>query len=138
MCLDHWFLLRLTLVLGGVSIPPIEDLTTDGYDLQFGTNVIGTFGRRIKHLTTSTHPSHSTGHHYFTKLLLPILISTAKNTNSKTRVVTTSSSAHLLSTKVDYETLRDGPKRKSLGRLHLYEQSKFVSGKLIGLGESLM
>ena len=26
---------------GGVMVPPIEQLTKDGYDLQFGTNVIG-------------------------------------------------------------------------------------------------
>ena len=26
----------------GVMIPPIEQLTADGYDLQFGTNVLGT------------------------------------------------------------------------------------------------
>jgi retinol dehydrogenase-12 len=40
-------------------VPPIEQLTADGYDLQFGTNVVGPF--------------------YFTKLLLPTLLSTAKN-----------------------------------------------------------
>lgn len=26
---------------GGVMIPPIEETTKDGFDLQFGTNVIG-------------------------------------------------------------------------------------------------
>ena len=26
---------------GGIMVPPIDQLTTDGYDLQFGTNVIG-------------------------------------------------------------------------------------------------
>lgn len=28
---------------GGVMMPPIDQLTTDGYDLQFGTNVLGMF-----------------------------------------------------------------------------------------------
>ena len=42
----------------GVMLPPIEQLTADGYDLQFGTNVLG--------------------HYYLTTLLLPTLISTAK------------------------------------------------------------
>lgn len=26
---------------GGVMFPPVEQLTADGYDLQFGTNVLG-------------------------------------------------------------------------------------------------
>ncbi|OJA14188.1 hypothetical protein AZE42_06507 [Rhizopogon vesiculosus] len=59
----------------GVMFPPVDLLTTDGYDLQFGTNVLG--------------------HFYFTKLLLPALIATAKSApDSKARVITTSSSAH--------------------------------------------
>ncbi|KIM74352.1 hypothetical protein PILCRDRAFT_14500 [Piloderma croceum F 1598] len=45
---------------GGVMAPPIEDITADGYDLQFGTNVLG--------------------HFYFTKLLLPALIVAAQST----------------------------------------------------------
>jgi NAD(P)-dependent dehydrogenase (short-subunit alcohol dehydrogenase family) len=39
-------------------MPPPSELTTQGFDLQFGTNVIGPF--------------------YFTKLLLPLLLQTAK------------------------------------------------------------
>ena len=27
----------------GVMMPPVEMLTKDGYDLQFGTNVLGTY-----------------------------------------------------------------------------------------------
>ncbi len=26
---------------GGVMFPPVDQLTADGYDLQFGTNVLG-------------------------------------------------------------------------------------------------
>ncbi|KAF8547993.1 NAD(P)-binding protein, partial [Imleria badia] len=44
--------------ISGVMTPPIDMLTDDGYDLQFGTNVLG--------------------HFYFTKLVLPTLLSTAK------------------------------------------------------------
>jgi retinol dehydrogenase-12 len=40
-------------------IPPVEQKTADGYDLQFGTNTLG--------------------HFFFTSLLLPTLIHTAKH-----------------------------------------------------------
>jgi len=60
----------------GVMVPPVEQLTADGYDLQFGTNVLG--------------------HFYFTKLLLPTLIATAKtSSDGKARVVNTSSLGHI-------------------------------------------
>jgi len=29
------------LGLSGVMMPPVAEVTTDGYDLQFGTNVLG-------------------------------------------------------------------------------------------------
>ncbi|TFK96602.1 NAD-P-binding protein [Pterulicium gracile] len=90
---------------GGVSTPPVSDVTSDGYDLQFGTNVVG--------------------HFYFTKLLLPILLATAKTTTSgKVRVVSTSSMAHLMGD-LDFATFRDGPARKKKSTLMLYAQSKF-------------
>lgn len=74
------------LVFSGVSTPPVSDVTSDGYDLQFGTNVVG--------------------HFYFTKLLLPILLATAKTTTSgKVRVVSTSSMAHLMGD-LDFATFR--------------------------------
>jgi len=60
----------------GVMMPPVADRTADGYDLQFGTNVLG--------------------HYFFTMLLLPTLIHTAKNSplaNGHARVINTSSSA---------------------------------------------
>lgn len=92
---------------GGVMAPPIEQLTADGYDLQFGTNVIG--------------------HFYFTKLLLPVLEVAAKNSpEKKSRVVTTSSSAHLgWGPKIRYETLKAGKAREKVGTQGLYAQSKY-------------
>ncbi|TFK51790.1 NAD(P)-binding protein [Heliocybe sulcata] len=89
----------------GVMMCPIEQVTAQGYDMQFGTNVLG--------------------HFYFTKLLLPTLIETAKTTpEGKTRVITTSSSGHLFHG-LDFATFKDGPKRKKLGTQNLYAQSKF-------------
>lgn len=43
---------------GGVMTPPIDMKTSDGYDVQFGTNVLG--------------------HYLFTMSLLPVLIHTAQ------------------------------------------------------------
>ncbi|KII95295.1 hypothetical protein PLICRDRAFT_48258 [Plicaturopsis crispa FD-325 SS-3] len=89
---------------GGVMVPPLDDLTVDGYDLQFGTNVLG--------------------HFYFTKLLLPVLLATAKTSPQKSvRVVHTSSDAQWFSN-IHYDTLRDGPARRKYGTEQLYAQSK--------------
>jgi len=90
---------------GGVMTPPIELLTADGYDLQFGTNCLG--------------------HFYLTKLLLPALLSGARSSpDGKARVVNVSSTALYFST-LDFDTFRDGPKRVKKGTIGLYAQSKF-------------
>lgn len=68
-----------------------------------------------------------TGHFYLTQLLLSTLLSTASSTPSgKVRVVNTSSFGHAFVNHIDYETLKDGPKRVKLGAFRLYGQSKFV------------
>ncbi|KAH7885820.1 hypothetical protein F5I97DRAFT_1158984 [Phlebopus sp. FC_14] len=88
----------------GVMVPPVELLTADGYDLQFGTNVLG--------------------HFYFTKLLIPTMIATAEpSVDGKVRVVTTSSSGHLFGD-LNFDTFKDSPARKISSNL-LYCQSKF-------------
>jgi len=94
---------------GGVMMPPVSDLTADGYDLQFGTNVLG--------------------HFYFTKLLLPTMLSTAKNSPPNTvRIVHTSSSAQVFENTIDFETLFEGKeknkKRWKRSKFSLYAQSK--------------
>jgi NAD(P)-dependent dehydrogenase (short-subunit alcohol dehydrogenase family) len=106
--------------------PPIEQITADGYDLQFGTNVLGLS------LPFSPHDSVMInilqGHFYFTKLLLPTLLSTAKSSPDKTaRVINTSSMGHGFASGIDFDSLKDGAKRKKLGSQKLYCQSKFVS-----------
>ena len=81
-------------------------LTDDGYDLTFGTNVLG--------------------HFYLTKLLLPILMSTSKSSLDGTvRVVNMASVAHLVS-KLKFDTFVDGPKRRADSAYRLYAQSKIV------------
>ncbi|KAF9013216.1 NAD(P)-binding protein [Cyathus striatus] len=89
----------------GVMRAPIDLLTAQNYDLQFGTNVLG--------------------HFYFTKLLLPTLLSTAKSSlDGKVRVVTTSSSGHELSYGIDFNTLKDSAARRRKMGWDLYGQSK--------------
>ncbi|KAJ7147050.1 hypothetical protein C8R43DRAFT_538612 [Mycena crocata] len=91
---------------GGVMIPPLEQLTAQNYDLQFGTNVLG--------------------HFYLTKLLLPTLLSTVAHSPTKTaRVINTSSSASdLYARSINFNSLKDGPARKKMGVNLLYGQSK--------------
>ncbi|KAF9459220.1 NAD-P-binding protein [Collybia nuda] len=88
----------------GVMMPPLDQITKDGYDLQFGTNVLG--------------------HFYFTKLLLPTLLSTAKK-SGPTRIVTVASTGVLMSGGLNFDTFKEGPARKKLGNQALYLQSKF-------------
>ncbi|KAF8595286.1 NAD(P)-binding protein [Ceratobasidium sp. AG-I] len=98
----------------GVMMPPVEQKTADGYDLQFGTNVLG--------------------HYFFTTLLLPTLIHTAKNSplaNGHARVINTSSSAVYYVPKqgMVWEILGTDETSKvackKLGSQPLYFQSKF-------------
>ena len=96
-------------LFSGVMFPPIDQVTKQGHDLQFGVSVLG--------------------HFYLTKLLLPVMLDTAKDTpNGKVRVVSTSSSAMLLAppSGIDYATLKDGPVRRRSDPVKLYQQAKAV------------
>ncbi|ESK86522.1 NAD(P)-binding protein [Moniliophthora roreri MCA 2997] len=91
----------------GIMQPTIEKLTAQSFDLQFGTNVLG--------------------HFYLTKLLLPILLSTANSTSDKhVRVVNVSSLAHAYFPVMNFNTFKDGPARRRYGAILslLYSQSK--------------
>ncbi|KAI5115554.1 hypothetical protein M0805_001883 [Coniferiporia weirii] len=93
---------------GGVMVPPVDQLTSDGYDLQFGTNCLG--------------------HFYFTQLLLPSLVETAKSAPEKhVRVITTSSSGHHVhGPGIKWETLKGtSAARTKYGTIRLYGQSKY-------------
>lgn len=99
--------LNVLTLLSGVMAPPIDQLTVQGYDLQFGTNVLG--------------------HFYLTKLLLLALIAGAKSSPDGTaRVVNTSSSVSLFVDTIDFSTLKDTPVRKKTYPQILYCQSKLV------------
>ncbi|CAA7268672.1 unnamed protein product [Cyclocybe aegerita] len=89
----------------GVMMPPLEQTTAQGYDLQFGTNVLG--------------------HFYLTQLLLPALLAAAKTSPDGTaRVVNTSAAAVYFTSKVDFNTLKDTRVRRKKGVSNLYAQSK--------------
>ncbi|KAF9234871.1 hypothetical protein BU15DRAFT_52067 [Melanogaster broomeanus] len=95
---------QLNVLFNNADDPPIDQLTDDGYDLQFGTNVLG--------------------HFYFTKLVLPVLLSTAKLApDGIARVVNTSSNGHWFG-KLKFDTWRDGPVRRKQSDFSLYGQSK--------------
>jgi len=88
----------------GLMAPPIDMVTDDGYDMQWGVHVLG--------------------HFYFTQLLLPILSSTAKDKPKGTvRVVNSSSVAHLFG-KLNFDSFKDGPARRKIRPEELYAQSK--------------
>ncbi|KAG8919418.1 hypothetical protein FRC01_001299, partial [Tulasnella sp. 417] len=89
---------------------PLEQLTDDGIDLQFGTNVLG--------------PAH------FTLLLIPELIAGAKSSpDGKARVVNVSSGGVYLNhwNLLDWKALEpEGiAERRRLGAVMLYNQSKY-------------
>ncbi len=86
--------------------PPDYPLTKDGYDLQFGTNVIG--------------------HWFLTELLMPALLAGVETSpDHHARVITTSSSGAYFTT-LDFDTFTDTPARKKVSPEMLYYQSKFV------------
>ncbi len=83
-------------------------LTRQGYDLQFGVNVLG--------------------HFYLTQLLLPVLLGTARATAQRVRVLNyTSCTPPAPRMRIDYTTLMDGPVRRKLSPAQLHKQSKLVS-----------
>ncbi|CCM06190.1 uncharacterized protein FIBRA_08432 [Fibroporia radiculosa] len=89
----------------GIMWCPIEQLSEDGYDLQFGTNVLG--------------------HYYFTKLLIPALIAGAESSaDHRARIVNVSSSASYQYT-LNWDSFTDGAARRKVGTTMLYAQSKF-------------
>lgn len=86
--------------------PPLAALTRQNYDLQFGVHVLG--------------------HFYLTRLLLPVLLATAKATGQKSRVLSYTCATPPV-VRIDYTTLMRGPARARCSPAHLHKQSKLVS-----------
>ncbi|CEL63229.1 putative oxidoreductase C736,13 OS=Schizosaccharomyces pombe (strain 972 / ATCC 24843) GN=SPCC736.13 PE=3 SV=1 [Rhizoctonia solani AG-1 IB] len=104
----------------GVMISPTDLKTVNGYDLQFGTNVLGPY--------------------LFTTLLLSTLIHTAQTSplaGGTARVINASSSVHWVAPRggINYASLAPNDKdadkiRYQMGPTSLYAQSKWASGHL--------
>ncbi|KAG6853457.1 putative secondary metabolism biosynthetic enzyme [Blastosporella zonata] len=88
-----------------METPHSMDVTEDGYDIQWGTNVVGPF--------------------HFTQLLMPALLAAARHSDDKSRVVFTSSI--VLSKGINFDSLRDTPARKKVGADQRYGQSKLAN-----------
>ncbi|KAK7043922.1 short-chain alcohol dehydrogenase [Paramarasmius palmivorus] len=89
----------------GIMWTPLDMLTEDGYDAQWGVHVVG--------------------NHYWTTLLLPALTAGARTSSGgKARVVNTASSAAYLDV-IHWDTILPGPARTKFGTQGLYNQSKF-------------
>ncbi|KAE9390057.1 NAD(P)-binding protein [Gymnopus androsaceus JB14] len=104
--------LHILICNAGVMVPPVEQLTAQGFDLQFGVNALA--------------------HFVLIQQLLPLLKSTSNSVN-ETRIVWVSSSVQYFfrNPPVKYENLRDTPSRTRLGTQQLYCQSKFIT-ELLG------
>ncbi|GAA5857657.1 hypothetical protein JCM8547_004318 [Rhodosporidiobolus lusitaniae] len=109
--------LDLLFCNAGVMVPPLDMVTAQGYDLQWGTNVVG--------------------HYLLCILLLPSLQAAFRATGVKPRIVTTSSTGHRMifgsTGLLSWEALKAGEERdalvkkwgQTLGAPRYYGQSKF-------------
>jgi retinol dehydrogenase-12 len=104
----------------GIMWSSQELLTKDGYDLQFGTNVIVSTPVRMH--SASAH--HLQGHFLLMRLLLPALTAASASapTDPARVVVTSSSSAYAGALR--WDTFRAGAARDKRSTQDLYNQSK--------------
>jgi len=82
------------------------DLSQDGYDIQWGTNVVGPF--------------------FFTHLLTPALLAGAQSSPDKKARVTFTASI-VQTTSINWDSLTDTPARKKVSAKDRYGQSKFAN-----------
>lgn len=107
--------LHILINNAGVLATETDVFTTQGYDLQFGTNVLGPY--------------------FFSKLLMPLMEATAATlpATDPVRLLELTSDAHLINTNVttiiNYDTMKSGKGRDGTNAVQLYAQSK--SGNLL-------
>lgn len=99
-------LLHVLVNNAGLLATPLDQVTSQGYDLQFGTMVLG--------------------HYLFTMELLPVLLRVNETTpKMKARVISVSSVNHELVRSLNLAAMKEGPARRALNPQTFYDQSKF-------------
>ena len=95
----------------GVMIPPVDQLTAQKFDLQFGTNVLG--------------------HFLFIRLLYPLLVSTTTPADPSRIVWVASSMQYYFNPPIKYDWIGDTEVRGKQDPWALYAQSKFATVQLV-------
>jgi retinol dehydrogenase 12 len=115
---------------------PVEQVTAQGFDMQFGTNVIGT--ELLISLPQYNIIYELIGHWYLAERLMPALLAVAQeNPSEKARVITTSSGSAYMDN-IHWDTIEDTPQRRKTGSFVLYNRSKHVSVVCDGLHARLI
>jgi len=91
-------------------IPPVDQLTAQKFDLQFGTNVLG--------------------HFLFIRLLYPLLVSTTTSADPSRIVWVASSMQYYFNPPIKYDWITDTEVRRKQDPWFLYMQSKFATVQL--------
>jgi len=91
-------------------IPPVDQLTAQKFDLQFGTNILG--------------------HLLFIQLLYPLLVSTTTPADPSRIVWVASSVQYHFKPPIKYDWVTDTEVRKRQNPWFLYMQSKFATVQL--------
>ena len=102
--------LNALIANAGVMIPPVDQLTAQKFDLQFGTNVLG--------------------HLLFIRLLYPLLVSTTTSADPSRIVWVASSVQYYFNPPINYDWITDTEVRRTKNPWFLYIQSKFATVQL--------
>jgi len=102
--------LNALIANAGVMIPPIDQLTAQKFDLQFGTNVLG--------------------HLLFIRLLYPLLVSNTTPADPSRVVWVASSMQYYFHPPINYDWITDTEARREQDPWTLYGQSKFATVQL--------
>lgn len=103
--------LNALIANAAVMIPPVDQITPQKFDLQFGTNVLG--------------------HLLFIRLLYPLLVSTATPEDPSRVVWVASSIQYLFKPPIKYDLITDTEARRKQDPWKLYGQSKFATVQLV-------
>ncbi|CAL1700049.1 unnamed protein product [Somion occarium] len=99
--------LHILFLNAGIMWSPLDQFTPDGYDLQWGTNIVA--------------------HFLLTKLLMPALLAGKETSpDHHARIITTSSTGAYFYPWIQWDSFKDHPIRHKMGTKDIYFQSKFA------------